>query len=49
MHDRLIGIGATVMEGAVIGDNCIIAGHSFVADNTLIPPGSTVMGRRRRW
>ena len=32
------------MEGVVIGENSIVAGHSFVADNTIIPPNSIVMG-----
>jgi carbonic anhydrase/acetyltransferase-like protein (isoleucine patch superfamily) len=40
----LIGIGATIMEGVIIGENSIVAGHSFVADGTLIPPNSIVMG-----
>jgi carbonic anhydrase/acetyltransferase-like protein (isoleucine patch superfamily) len=45
IHDHcLIGIGATLMEGVVIGENSIVAGHSFVADGTRIPPNSIVMG-----
>ena len=32
------------MEGAVIGENSIVAGHSFVADDTVVPPNSIVMG-----
>jgi len=40
----LVGIGATVMEGARIGENSIIAGHSFVVDGTIVPPNSAVMG-----
>ena len=35
---------ARTPQGAVIGENSIVAGHSFVADNTIIPPNSIVMG-----
>jgi carbonic anhydrase/acetyltransferase-like protein (isoleucine patch superfamily) len=40
----LIGINATIMDGAVIGANCIIAGGSFITEGTVIPPNSIVMG-----
>jgi carbonic anhydrase/acetyltransferase-like protein (isoleucine patch superfamily) len=40
----LIGIGATIMDRAVIGANSIVAGHSFVREGTIIPPNSIVMG-----
>jgi carbonic anhydrase/acetyltransferase-like protein (isoleucine patch superfamily) len=33
-----------VMDGAIIGENSIIGGHSYVADNMVIPPCSIVMG-----
>ena len=26
------------MEGAVIGENSIVAGHSYVASNAIVPP-----------
>lgn len=32
------------MDGCVIGDNCIIAGHSFLKEGSIIPPNSIVMG-----
>ncbi len=40
----LIGMGATVMDGAEIGDNSIVAAGSLVTPNTKIPEGSMVMG-----
>ncbi|HQU09305.1 MAG: gamma carbonic anhydrase family protein [Verrucomicrobia bacterium 21-51-4] len=40
----LIGIGATVLDGAVIGHHSIIAAHALVTPGTQIPPGSMVMG-----
>lgn len=40
----LIGIGATVMERCVVGRGSIVAGHSFLPPDTIVPPGSLVMG-----
>jgi carbonic anhydrase/acetyltransferase-like protein (isoleucine patch superfamily) len=40
----LIGINATVMDGAVIGRASIVAGGAFVKEGTIIPPGSIVAG-----
>lgn len=42
--DCLIGINATIMDGAVIGANSIVAGHAFVKEGAVIPPNSIVMG-----
>ncbi len=33
----LIGIGATIMDGAKIGANSIVAGHSIVTENSVFP------------
>lgn len=40
----LIGIGATVLNGARIGARCVIGAHAFVPENTEIPEGSLVLG-----
>lgn len=40
----LIGMRATVMDGAVIGRNSIIGAGSLITANTPIPPGSLAMG-----
>lgn len=40
----LVGIGATVMDGAVVGRNCIIAPHSLVREGQVIPDDSVVAG-----
>lgn len=40
----LIGMRATVMDGATIGKRSIIGAHSLVTAKTVIPPGSLVMG-----
>ncbi len=40
----LVGMAATVMDGAVIGERSIIGAHALVTMNTEIPPGSLVLG-----
>lgn len=45
IHDRvLIGMGAIVMDDAVIGENCIIAAGSVVKSKTIIEPNSLYAG-----
>jgi carbonic anhydrase/acetyltransferase-like protein (isoleucine patch superfamily) len=43
-NECLIGMRATVLDGAVIGDHCLVAAGSVVTPRTVIPPGSMVMG-----
>jgi carbonic anhydrase/acetyltransferase-like protein (isoleucine patch superfamily) len=40
----IVGVGATLMDGVVIGRNSIVAGHAFLPEGTVIPPNSVVMG-----
>ncbi len=40
----LIGIGAIVLDGAVLEEECLVAAGSLVAPGTKIPRGSLVMG-----
>ena len=40
----LIGMGATILDGAVIGKCSIIGSHALVTKEMRIPPGSLVMG-----
>ena len=42
--ESLIGIGATVLNRAVIGKNCIIGAHALIPEGKVIPDGSLVMG-----
>ncbi len=42
--DCLIGIGATVMDGARIGAGSIVAGGAFVPEGRQYPPHSIIMG-----
>lgn len=43
-NECLVGMGATVLDGAVLGHNSIIGAGSLVTPRTIIPPGSMVMG-----
>lgn len=40
----LIGMRSTILDGAVIGDHCLIAAGAVVTPRTVIPAGSMVMG-----
>jgi carbonic anhydrase/acetyltransferase-like protein (isoleucine patch superfamily) len=40
----LIGIGATVLDGAVIGAQSLVGAGAVVTPGTVIPPGSMVLG-----
>ena len=40
----LIGMNATVLHGAIIGDDCIIGANCLVSQNMVIPNGSFVVG-----
>lgn len=40
----LIGMKATILDGAVIGAQSIVGAGALVTKNTRIPPGSMVMG-----
>lgn len=40
----LVGIGATIMDGAVIGRGSIVAGAAFVREGAIFPPGSIIAG-----
>jgi carbonic anhydrase/acetyltransferase-like protein (isoleucine patch superfamily) len=37
-------MGATVLDGAVIGEQCLVGAHALVTPGTIIPPGSMVLG-----
>ena len=40
----LVGIGAIVLNGAEIGEDCLIGAHALVPEGKVIPPRSVVMG-----
>ena len=40
----LVGMGATILDGAEIGARSVIGANALVTQNTKIPPGSMVLG-----
>lgn len=44
----LVGMGAVLMDGVVVGDDCIIGAGALVTERTKIPPGSLVIGSPAR-
>jgi carbonic anhydrase/acetyltransferase-like protein (isoleucine patch superfamily) len=43
-NDVLIGIGATILDHAIIGENSIIAANALVLSNTIVEPNSVYAG-----
>jgi len=45
IHDNvLVGIGSTILDGAVIGKNTLIGAHSLIGNGKEIPEGVLVLG-----
>src|SRR5436309_11540742 len=44
----LIGMGAIILDGAVIGERSLIGANALVTQRTQIPPGSLVLGSPAR-
>ena len=40
----LIGMGATILDGAVIGAQSIVGANALLTQGTIVPPGSMVLG-----
>ncbi len=40
----LIGMQATVLDGARVGEDCVIGAHALVTQGMVVPPGSMVLG-----
>lgn len=40
----LIGMGATILDNAEVGDDCIIGAHTLIPKGMRIPPRSLVVG-----
>jgi gamma-carbonic anhydrase len=43
-NEVLIGMGATILDGAIIEDQCLIGAGALVTQGTRVPAGSMVMG-----
>jgi len=42
--NSLIGIGATLMNGSVVGKECIVGAHSLITEGKQFPDGVVIMG-----
>ncbi|MHB8522654.1 MAG: gamma carbonic anhydrase family protein [Limisphaerales bacterium] len=42
--ETLVGMGATILDGAVVGAQCIIGANALVTQGAQIPDGSLVLG-----
>lgn len=43
-NKTLIGMSATILDGAVIGEGCIVGAHSLVTQGKVFPSHSLIMG-----
>ncbi len=45
IKDRvLVGMGATIMDGALIREDCIVGARALVTERTTVPPKSLIVG-----
>ncbi len=42
--NSLIGIGATLLNGATVGRDCIVGAHALLLENKEYPDGSLILG-----
>jgi carbonic anhydrase/acetyltransferase-like protein (isoleucine patch superfamily) len=42
--ETLVGMGAVILDGAVVGKQCLIGARALVTQGTKIPAGSMVLG-----
>ncbi len=42
--NSLIGIGSTVLNGAVIPEHCVVGAHALVTEGKTFEPGSLIIG-----
>ena len=46
--NSLIGIGSTILNGAVVAENCMVGAHALITENKTFPPGSLIIGAPAR-
>lgn len=47
-NESLVGMGAVILDGAEIGEQCLIGARSLVVGGMKVPPGSMVLGSPAR-
>src|SRR6185436_4074699 len=40
----LVGMGAAILDGAIVGEQCLIGANALVTPDTNVPAGSLVLG-----
>ena len=40
----LVGMGSVILDGAIVGSQCLIGARTLITEGTEIPPGSLVLG-----
>lgn len=43
-NNVLVGMGATILNHAVIGDDCLIGANALVTEGKVFPAGSLIVG-----
>ena len=46
--NTLIGIGSTILNGARVGNDCIVGAHALITENKGFPDGSLILGAPAR-
>ena len=46
--ETLVGMGATVLDGAVVGEQCILGANALVPQGMRVPAGSLLLGTPAR-
>ena len=46
--NTLIGIGSTILNGARVGNDCIVGAHALITENKDFPDGSLILGAPAR-
>jgi carbonic anhydrase/acetyltransferase-like protein (isoleucine patch superfamily) len=44
VHACTIGMGAIILDGAELGEQCLVGAKALITQHTKIPPGSLVLG-----
>jgi len=47
-NNSLIGISSTILNGAVIAENCMVGAHALITENKTFPAGSLIIGAPAR-
>jgi len=47
-HETLVGMGSTILDGAVVGSQCIVGANALVKQGQEIPDGSMAVGNPAR-